>query len=101
MRIRKWLHLELIVYTGKGTAFNENYNDYGFSTKSALTLIHELKGKGNCLSTDNFYTSPELAELLIDSETDIWNLTTKPKRFTCFIKKLHSEESGNYSLPKG
>ncbi|GFV79602.1 piggyBac transposable element-derived protein 4 [Trichonephila clavipes] len=54
-----------------GTAFNENYNDYGLSTKSVLTLIHELKGKGYCLTTDNFYTSPELVEKLIGSKTDI------------------------------
>ncbi|GFU28514.1 piggyBac transposable element-derived protein 4 [Trichonephila clavipes] len=68
-----------LIYTGKGTAFNENYNDYGLSTKSDLTLIHELKGKGYCLSTDNFYTSPELAELLIDSKTDICG-TLRPNR---------------------
>ncbi|GFX54911.1 piggyBac transposable element-derived protein 4 [Trichonephila clavipes] len=68
-----------LIYTGKGTAFNENYNDYGLSTKSALTLIHELKGKGYCLSTDNFYTSPELAELLIYSKTDICG-TLRPNR---------------------
>ncbi|GFW39586.1 piggyBac transposable element-derived protein 4 [Trichonephila clavipes] len=54
-----------LIYTGKGTAFNENYNDYGLSKKSVLTLIHELKWKGYCLSTDNFYTSPELAEIHI------------------------------------
>ncbi|GFS41753.1 contactin [Trichonephila inaurata madagascariensis] len=68
-----------LIYTGKGTAFNENYNDYGLLTKSVLTLIHELKGKGYCLSTDNFYTSPELAELLIDSKTDICG-TLRPNR---------------------
>ncbi|GFV28956.1 piggyBac transposable element-derived protein 4 [Trichonephila clavipes] len=68
-----------LIYTGKGTAFNENYNDYGLSTKSVLTLIHELKEKGYCLSTDNFYTSPELAELLIDSKTDICG-TLRPNR---------------------
>ncbi|GFX69365.1 piggyBac transposable element-derived protein 4 [Trichonephila clavipes] len=68
-----------LIYTGQGTAFNENYNDYGLSTKSVLTLIHELKGKGYCLSTDNFYTSPELAELLIDSKTDICG-TLRPNR---------------------
>ncbi|GFT25564.1 piggyBac transposable element-derived protein 4 [Trichonephila clavipes] len=68
-----------LIYTGKGTAFNENYNDYGLSTKSVLTLIHELKGKGYCLSTDNFYTSPELAEILIGSKTDICG-TLRPNR---------------------
>ncbi|GFW62800.1 piggyBac transposable element-derived protein 4 [Trichonephila clavipes] len=44
-----------------------------------LTLIHELKGKGYSLSTDNFYTSPELPELLIDSKTDICG-TLRPNR---------------------
>ncbi|GFT94517.1 piggyBac transposable element-derived protein 4 [Trichonephila clavipes] len=68
-----------LIYTGKGTAFNENYNDYGLLTKSVLTLIHELKGKGYCLSTDNFYTSPELAEILIGSKTDICG-TLRPNR---------------------
>ncbi|GFW84832.1 piggyBac transposable element-derived protein 4 [Trichonephila clavipes] len=60
-----------LIYARKGTAFNENYNDYGLSTKSVLTFIQELKGKGYCLSTDYLYTSPELAELLIDTKTDI------------------------------
>ncbi|GFV88379.1 retrovirus-related Pol polyprotein from transposon TNT 1-94 [Trichonephila clavipes] len=68
-----------LIYTGKGTAFNENYNDYGLSTKSVPTLIHELKGKGYCLFTDNFYTSPELAEILIGSKTDICG-TLRPNR---------------------
>ncbi|GFU84303.1 piggyBac transposable element-derived protein 4 [Trichonephila clavipes] len=60
-----------LIYTEQGTAFHENYNDYGLPTKSVLTLIHELKGKGYCLSTNHFFTSPELAELLINSKTDI------------------------------
>ncbi|GFV62876.1 piggyBac transposable element-derived protein 4 [Trichonephila clavipes] len=68
-----------LIYTGKGTAFNENYNDYGLSTKSVLTLIHELKGKGYCLFIDNFYTSLELAEILIGSKTDMCG-TLRPNR---------------------
>ncbi|GFU62153.1 piggyBac transposable element-derived protein 4 [Trichonephila clavipes] len=68
-----------LIYTGKCTAFNENYNDYGLSTKSVLTLIHELKGKGYCLSTDKFYASLELVELPIDSKTDICG-TLRPNR---------------------
>ncbi|GFY61994.1 piggyBac transposable element-derived protein 4 [Trichonephila inaurata madagascariensis] len=68
-----------LIYMGKGTAFHENYNDYSLPTKSVLTLIHELKGKGYCLSTDHFYTSPELAELLINSKTDICG-TLRPNR---------------------
>ncbi|GFT38322.1 piggyBac transposable element-derived protein 4 [Trichonephila clavipes] len=68
-----------LIYTGKDTAFNENYNDYSLSTKSVLTLIQELKGKGYCLYTDNFYASPELAEILNGSKTDICG-TLRPNR---------------------
>ncbi|GFS91071.1 piggyBac transposable element-derived protein 4 [Trichonephila clavipes] len=91
-----------LIYTGKGTAFKENYNDYGLSTKSVLTLIHELKGKNYCLSTDNFYTSPELAELLIDSKTDICG-TLRPNRkgLPVSLKSSTLKKGEDYSLPKG
>ncbi|GFS59254.1 piggyBac transposable element-derived protein 4 [Trichonephila inaurata madagascariensis] len=82
-----------LIDMGKGTVFHENYNDYGHSTKSAMTLIHELKGKGYCLSIVNSYTSPGLAELLINNKTDTF--TTKPKKFTCFI---NSQEKGNSKM---
>ncbi|GBN36326.1 PiggyBac transposable element-derived protein 4 [Araneus ventricosus] len=61
-----------IIYTGKGTTFHEDYEDYGVSTKSVMTLIHELKNKGYTLTTDSYYTSPELAEILIKCKTDIY-----------------------------
>ncbi|GFY66423.1 piggyBac transposable element-derived protein 4 [Trichonephila inaurata madagascariensis] len=50
-----------LIYTGKGTPFNEKSPD----------SYPRNKGKGYCLFTDNFYTPPELAKLLIDSKTDI------------------------------
>ncbi|GBN12999.1 PiggyBac transposable element-derived protein 4, partial [Araneus ventricosus] len=67
------------IYTGKGTVFHNDYNHLGVSTKSVMTLLHDLKGKGYCLTTDNYYTSPELAELLINSKTDIFG-TLRPNR---------------------
>ncbi|GBO03512.1 PiggyBac transposable element-derived protein 4 [Araneus ventricosus] len=67
------------IYTGKGTVFHNDYNHLGVSTKSVMTLLHDLKGKGYCLTTDNYYTSPELAELLINSKTDICG-TLRPNR---------------------
>ncbi|GBO33938.1 PiggyBac transposable element-derived protein 4, partial [Araneus ventricosus] len=67
------------IYTGKGTVFHNDYNHLGVSTKSVMTLLHDLKGKGYCLTTDNYYTSPELAELLINSIIDICG-TLRPNR---------------------
>ena len=60
-----------IIYTGKGTVFKQEYEKFGLATKTVLTLLHDLKGQGYLLTTDNFYTSPELAELLLQSRTDI------------------------------
>lgn len=67
------------IYTGKGTVFDDDYNHLGVSTKSVMTLLHDLKGQGYCLTTDNYYTSPELAEILISNRTDICG-TLRPNR---------------------
>ncbi|GBN56856.1 PiggyBac transposable element-derived protein 4 [Araneus ventricosus] len=64
--------LNSIIYTGKGTTFHEDYEHYGVSAKSVMTFIHELKNKGYTLTPDNYYNSPELAEILIKCETDIY-----------------------------
>ena len=68
-----------LIYTGKGTTFMKEYENYGLSTKTVMTLMHDLKNRGYLLTTDNFYTSPELAELLLQCRTDICR---KPKRST-------------------
>lgn len=66
-----------IIYTGKMTVFSTEYESYGLSTKSVLSLMHDLKNQGYLLTKENFYTSPELAELLIHCKTDICG-TLKP-----------------------
>ena len=58
-----------IMYAGKGTQFSEKYRDYGLSTSSVLSLVDALLGKGYCITMDNFYTSPELFELLLKQKT--------------------------------
>lgn len=68
------------IYTGKGTYCHEDYEAYGLSTKSVMTLIHDLKGQGYTLATDNYYTSPELAELLIQNRTDICGTLKKNRK---------------------
>ncbi|GFS80815.1 piggyBac transposable element-derived protein 4 [Trichonephila clavipes] len=44
-----------------------------------MTLMEPLLNKGHCLTTDNFYSSPELADILIQSLTDMYG-TLKPRR---------------------
>ena len=69
----------MIMYTGIDTPFNNEYDQYGSGTCCVMTLAHDLLNKGYCLSLDNFYTSPELAELLISKKTDIYG-TIRPSR---------------------
>ena len=68
-----------IIYTGKGTKFNPRYSDYGIATSSVLTLLDPLLNQGYCLTTDNFYTSPELYDVLLQNRTDAYG-TVRPNR---------------------
>ncbi|GLV54168.1 uncharacterized protein CBL_21012, partial [Carabus blaptoides fortunei] len=61
-----------IVYTGKGTTFDEEYRNLPMSSQIVMTLMKPLLGKGYCLTTDNFYTSPGLADFLIQHKTDTY-----------------------------
>ncbi|GFT85229.1 piggyBac transposable element-derived protein 4 [Trichonephila clavipes] len=69
----------LIIYTVKGTLFDEKYKHMCMSSQVVMTLMEPLLNKGHCLTTDNFYSSPELADILIQSLTDMYG-TLKPRR---------------------
>lgn len=68
-----------IVYTGQSTIFDKKYENYGVATKAVMTLIEPFLGKGYCVIADNFYLSPELADLLIQNSTDVYG-TLRPNR---------------------
>jgi len=76
-----------VLYTGKGTKFSKKYADYGLSTASVLSLADKLLGKGYCITMDNFYTSPDLLDILIKNKTDAYgtvrsNRKNLPNNFT-------------------
>ena len=48
----------------------EKFMDLPVTSKIVFSLIDPLLEKGYCLYTDNFYTSPTLADKLVDCETD-------------------------------
>lgn len=80
-----------LLYTGKGTTWDEKYSQYGIATSSVMTLCHDtLLDHGYCLTTDNFYTSPELVDILLQRKTDIYG-TVRPNR---------RDMSGNMSKTK-
>lgn len=63
---------QFIIYTGKGTIFDDNYQHLCKSSQVVMTLLKPLLNKGYCLTTDNYYTSPELADILLSHHTDIY-----------------------------
>jgi len=69
----------IIIYTGKHFLTGDEYKDLPMSAQVVMMLMEPLLDKGYCLTTDNFYTSPILADLLISHNTDIYG-TMKPTR---------------------
>lgn len=61
-----------IIYTGKGTIINNTKQDMPMSSQVVLSLLQSLLGVGYCLTTDNFYTSPQLADILTKEKTDLY-----------------------------
>ena len=69
-----------VLYTGRGTKFNPRFSSYGMATASVLTLIEPLLDQGYCVTTDNFYTSPELFEFLLQHKTDAYGTVRANRR---------------------
>ncbi|GIY18725.1 uncharacterized protein CDAR_32651 [Caerostris darwini] len=44
-----------------------------------MTLIQQFLGKGYCVIADNYYLSPELADVLIENNIDVYG-TLRPNR---------------------
>lgn len=61
-----------VIYTGKGTIFDTDYQNLPISSQIVMSLVAPLLGKGYCLITDNFYTSPQLADILLKYRTDTY-----------------------------
>ncbi|KAK9680994.1 DDE Tnp 1-like zinc-ribbon [Popillia japonica] len=61
-----------IIYTGKGTLITDKYNDMPMTAQIVLTLAEDLLDMGYCITTDNYYTSPQLADCLVSRQTDTY-----------------------------
>lgn len=70
----------LIIYTGKGTKFDDEYKDMPQSSQIVMTLMKPLFNKGYCLTVDNYYTSPQLADILIARRTDIYGTVRSSRK---------------------
>ena len=56
---------DFLIYADDGTVHNPKYNQYPVSTKIILHLMDWFLGKGYSVTTDNFYVSPHLIDILV------------------------------------
>ncbi|KAL6417637.1 hypothetical protein ACFW04_011818 [Cataglyphis niger] len=66
------------IYTGKGENTSEIYGNK--STEIVMALCQDILGKGHTICTDNWYTSVNLAEKLIDMHTHLLGTLRKNRR---------------------
>ena len=80
-----------LLYTGKSTIYSYNIpgiiddanKSFTKPTKIVLSLIDSLLGKGYILGIDNFYTSSELINILVERKTDVIGTVRFNKKNTC------------------
>jgi hypothetical protein len=59
---------------GKGTVVEKDFEGTPISSQMVLSLMKPFFGKGYCVTTDNFYTSHELAEALISRQMILYGI---------------------------
>ena len=97
--------LDFLVYCGRGMFSDDDPNsELSTTERIAANLIEPYLGDGHCLFTDNFYTSPKLAEHLLVNNTYLCGTVKKGRKN--FAKDLVKEnlEKGDaafYSNSKG
>ncbi|XP_023219038.1 piggyBac transposable element-derived protein 4-like [Centruroides sculpturatus] len=71
---------KFLIYTGKSTTLDDKYKNMPVSSLIVLTLIDSLLDKGYCLTTDRFYSSPQLADYLVTCKTDFYGTVRTIRR---------------------
>ncbi|GFX89858.1 piggyBac transposable element-derived protein 4 [Trichonephila clavipes] len=71
---------DFLIYTGEGTVHNPKCSQYPVSTKIVLHLMNRFLGKGYCVAIDNFYMSPQLADILVTEKTDTYGTVNKTRK---------------------
>ncbi|XP_023226152.1 piggyBac transposable element-derived protein 4-like, partial [Centruroides sculpturatus] len=71
---------KFLIYTGKSTTLDDKYKNMPVSSLIVLTLIDSLLDKGYCLTTDRFYSLPQLADYLVTCKTDFYGTVRTIRR---------------------
>ena len=59
--------LDQLVYCGKGMFYDNEHSDMPTTERIPVALIEPFLNKGHILFTDNYYTSPSLAQHLLEN----------------------------------
>lgn len=93
---------DLIIHDGKDTPFpfeirgisEEKKQNFSKPTKIVLSLVAPLLNKGYTLGIGNFYTSPELIEVLLANKTDCVGTVRFDRKLLCPEVKEKELEKG-------
>ncbi|XP_067124358.1 piggyBac transposable element-derived protein 4-like [Centruroides vittatus] len=94
---------KFLIYTGKSTVLDDKYKHMPVSSQIVLTLADSLLDKGYCLTTDRFYSSPQLADHLITCNTDFYGTVCTNRREmppAIHMQKLKKGETMAYQRGK-
>ena len=62
---------KFMIYVGKGTQISQEYPNLNMAAQIVMDLMKPLLRKGYRLTIDNFYTYPELVDILVQNYTDV------------------------------
>lgn len=69
-----------IIHTGKYTIIDVKYKDMPVTSQIFVSLLEPLWNQGYCLTTDNYYTSPQLAHFLVKNATDTYGTVRRNRK---------------------
>ncbi|CAH1963442.1 unnamed protein product [Acanthoscelides obtectus] len=81
----------------------QEYVDLLVSSQVVMMLFRDLLSQGYCITMDNFYNSPQLADLLLSKQTDVYGtvkLTRKEVPRELKDKKLKKGEVFGFQIGK-
>ena len=91
---------DFIIHTGSGTVFGLTRNDLLLCTKVVMTLMKPLLNKGYCLTVENYYTSTQLANILVKNHTDNKTVRLTRKNLPVGIKKEKQKRGKVFAYTK-
>ncbi|GFV79420.1 tyrosine-protein kinase SYK [Trichonephila clavipes] len=84
-----------IIFTGRGTLFDEEFlkPEFSKSMQVVLTLMKPLLNKGYCVTLDNYYSSPILTDTLFKYKTDSYGtINLNRKEVPSYVKSKLKKE---------